>query len=467
MIHNSVPIGPAKPVDRALEPGRDFVAHGANGPERNRRRRTLVSIVVATLLVAAGTGGYVFVSHWLSANPSPRGDGPTLYGALAAVNQSVDETPGGPWTLSQVYGVASPVPTDPSSWGWGPYDEVLASCQSAFNGLTLWNGTIPVFDGTFNSGTAPFWQLVFFSNTSQQLLVTTDVLGVTHVYPPIAMTSRCAEGTGLSNKPWGMSQLFDFSGSGFPGNTPGMAAAAWTDDGKDWTSWIKHVPTEMFLMGAAQFGSGQPPDTMTTFFTCGTPGGAGATPGLDVFAQIPDTSKVGGSFNYTIGCTPTADNFSAIPVQVDFSNTTTAQGASGVAVSAELRLSYPGGPPYGGPAYNAAGITSWMVGLNLTDAEGTKLPVANPLCSTWVPTVADCPANASGWYAVLLSPDNEWEGVYGATDSGSGWSYPVLPIANNETLAVVVPASWNVTGDSLEVSSTTSRLPLTGSVVVE
>lgn len=458
---NSVP---TRPANRSAESGNGSVPRPAKTPSGGSWSRVVRVVIIAALLVGTGTGGYLLVSHWPSASPRPRADGPTLYGALMAINQSVIATPGGPWTLSQVYGIASPVPSDPSSWGWGPYDAVLASCQSAFNGITLWNGTIPLFTGTYDSGTAPFWQLVFFSNASQQLLVATVVQGVAHVYPPIAMTSTCAVGTGLSKEPWGLSQLFNFSHSGFPGNSQGMAAAAWAAYGRAWTDWVGLTPTEMFLMGAAQFGSGQPPDTMTSFFSCGTQGAAGATPGLDVFTEGPDTAGVGGSFNYTIGCTPTANNWSAIPIRAEFSNSSTEAVRSGEAVSTKLQLWYTGSAPYNGPAYNAAGVTSWMVRLNLTDSQGNPLPVADSVCSTWVPSVADCAASATGWYAVLLSPSDEWDGAYGSTATGPGWNYPVLPIANNETIALIVPTSWNVSGDLLQIASTTPELPLTGSV---
>ena len=83
----------------------------------------------------------------------------------------------------------------------------------------------------------------------------------------------------------------------------------------------------------------------------------------------------------------------------------------------------------------------------------------------WVASLVSCGANTSGWYAVLLSPNGAWQGSYGETVNGPAWNYPISPVANNETIAVVVPSSWNVTGDTLEVTSTTSELPLTGSIL--
>ena len=155
------------------------------------RRRTIAVATVAIIAIAGGLGGFFILNGQDGKSSTIVNDGPTFHDALGAVNLSVNTVSGGPWVLSQVYGVASPVPSSPTSWGWGEYDNTLASCQAAFNGLTIWNGTIPLFDGSFNSGTAPFWQFVFFSNTTLQILVATDVLGVVHAYPPILMSSPC------------------------------------------------------------------------------------------------------------------------------------------------------------------------------------------------------------------------------------------------------------------------------------
>ena len=392
------------------------------------------------------------------------GDGPTLYEALAAVNATADVQPGGPWNISQVYGVASPVPVNPSAWGWGQYDRVMASCPAAFNGLTIWNGTLPLFHGTFDSGTAPFWQFVYYSNTTQQILVGTDVRGVVHIFPPIAWSSECAASSGLSYMPW-LWKAF-WGEAGYPADSPTIASNDWNFMAQRYVQWLGTPVAEMYLFGAAPFGSGQPPADQINFFTCGTVGGVGATRGLALYGPDGVTSLgTGNTFNYTLGCTPTANNWTAISIQLRFSNET-ALTANGTTVARqEFSLFYPTGPP-AGPAYNARGITSWMIGLNLTASNGQPLPIAPSLCATWVSSLSDCLASASGWYAVLLSPGGAWEGSYGAASNGPDWTYPVLPIVNNETLALVAPSTWNLSGDSLSVTSTTSELPLNGTTAL-
>ncbi|MGC2205230.1 MAG: hypothetical protein WA719_04810 [Thermoplasmata archaeon] len=423
----------------------------------------MLAVAIVLVVVLAGAATYLLVDSGTASRSAVVGDGPTFYQALNSVNASVAELEGGPWTISEVYGVASPVPADPGSWGWGEYDRTLASCQAAFNGLTIWNGTIPLFNGTLNSGTAPFWQLVYYSNASQQLLVATDILGALTVYPPIAFSSECAEQSGLGYEPWASSYFWSFEG--FPGNTPTMAGDAWNVMARSYVAWLGEPVGELYLFGATYFGSGQPAADQVNFFTCGTPGAVGATPGLAIYGSTDESSYSDNSFNYTLGCTPTSDNWTAIPLDITFSNATLETGTSPSVVGEKFQFRN-GIPPNLSPGFNTRGVTSWMISLELTNSSGSALPLAGSDCSTWVPSLGDCEANASGWYAVLVAPDGGWEGSFGASGAGPSWNYPVLPIANNESFAVVVPQSWNISGDTLSVSSTTPDLPLTGSFTI-
>ncbi|HTT14550.1 MAG TPA: hypothetical protein VMG81_02060 [Thermoplasmata archaeon] len=416
------------------------------------------------VVLAGALAGLLLLDHPRVPRAGVVNDGPTFYEALETVNLSVATEPGGPWVLSQVVGVASPVPTYPSAWGWGSYDDVLASCQPAFNGLTIWNGSIPLFNGTFNSGTAPFWQFMYFSNESAQLLVGTDLEGMGHVYPPIALTSPCAVSSDLGYQPWRSAWTFDRFG--FPANTPVLAATSWSVVGQQFVQWLGTAPTEMFLMGDLQFGSGQPFGVQTSFFTCGTAGGVGVTRGLDVFVDPNDTARVALSYNYTLGCTPTTNNWTPIDLQLQFANSGYDNSTGTTALSQTFRFEETGPSPYLGAGYNERGITSWMTRLNLSTGTGAVLPVGTPECSAWIPSMGDCGANATGWYAVLLSPSGEWEGTYGAQAGVPGWNEPVLPIANNETFVLVFPSSWDLAGDSFEATSITSELPMTGSVAL-
>ena len=113
--------------------------------------------------------------------------------ALSEVSASVATEPGGPWEIFSVYGIAAQASFSPNLIGYPTGENrTVNDCGHLFDGVTLWNGTLPTFHGSFNSGTAPFWQLAYFSNTSKGVLVATDVRGDTHVYSPISMANPCA-----------------------------------------------------------------------------------------------------------------------------------------------------------------------------------------------------------------------------------------------------------------------------------
>ncbi len=178
------------------------------------------------------------------------------------------------------------------------------------------------------------------------------------------------------------------------------------------------------------------------------------------------TGKLSATQHFIRGCTPAGDTGAALPLEMNFTDPSTLNSPGTLTVSEELHFLEEGPAPYTGPGYDTRGIEGWMIGLNLTNGSGPPLPLAGSDCETWVPTLGDCAANDSGWYAVLLGPDGEWDGTYGATATGSGWSDPVLPIVNNETLVVVAPSSRAVAGDVLGISSITEALPLVGSTVL-
>lgn len=390
-------------------------------------------------------------------------DGPTFAQAFSAVNDSASKHPGGPWTLSQAFGIATPIPSSPSSWGWpGDYPETMTACQQAFNGLTIWNGTLPLFNGTFNSGTAPFWQFIFFSNQSGQLLIGTDVAGEVSVYPSIGLSSPCAGFSGIGYKPWTSAKII--SQGLFPIDTPVMAEAAWGAVGKTWVDALGKQPTEMYLIGDLPFGSGASSATQLEYFTCGTLGGVGVTKGLSVFANPHNLSDVTAWENYSLGCTPTAANWTAIPVHFDFTNSTVTSAEEGTYYSQDFQVLM--GFNVSNMSNQSLGITSWMVNLSLASSTGTRLTLGTSGCDNWTTTYTDCLPDPAGWYVVLLSGSGGWLDSFGMTTSQGAWTLPVVPIVSGQSIVLVLPNTWVVSNATLAISSTIAGLPLTGGYVI-
>ncbi|MGB7124115.1 MAG: hypothetical protein WBE40_04580 [Thermoplasmata archaeon] len=117
--------------------------------------------------------------------------------------------------------------------------------------------------------------------------------------------------------------------------------------------------------------------------------------------------------------------------------------------------------------YDGWGLANWMTSWNLTSTSGTPLPLAQPSCRSWVPSVVDCVANTSGWFAVVLSASGEWINSYGSIPGGGiGWSEPITALVSHQQLVVVVPSGWNVSGDQVSPASTIATSTVTGGFIL-
>jgi hypothetical protein len=414
----------------------------------SRRKVIFAVAAAAVIVVAGGLGTYYILAHRGSSSPSVVGDGPTFYQALGAVNGSVISQSGGPWTLYAVWGIAAPVPFSPNALGWSDSNNgSVNSCGAQFNGITLWNGSIPLFNGSFDSGTAPFWQFAFFSNASQSILIATDVLGVAHVYPPMGISSTCARSTSLWAAPWDWARLF----SPFPSNSPVMAESAWNAVGKSWMT-TNQPAYEAYVFGWSYWGSANPEGLIVKLARCGEVNATGVQPVLDVILNSNGTWS--SYFNGTQGCGDVT-SLGPPPVyahyEVDFSSSDVSQAMSTIAVNQSFQVTYGNRSADS----DAGGLVSWMTSLNLTMSTGQRLPSVAPGCSSWAPSLADCQQNGPGWYAVLLSESGEWLDSYPSAPNGTAWEIPSVSLASNQILVIVAPSSWNVTGDGLSLNGTT------------
>jgi hypothetical protein len=443
----------------------------ASGGWARVHRLSVIAIVCVVVLVSA-VGAWL-VERSLTVGPGPAPpirDGSTFYEVLSDLQDSMANVSGGPWALFSVYGIAAPVPFSPNLIGYGDTNVTVNSCGQAFNGLTLWNGTIPLFNGTFDSGTAPFWQLAYFSSSSQEILVATDVLGNIHVFPAIPYPSSCM--------PW-----YDFPGnaanwtspSEFPAVDSSLAAqVAWNSDLPGSRTVGQQIardgPTvEIITAGPGIFmGLG---DTVSAygiwFDRCGEQGVAGVQPLIGVGVGRNGTWL--GSSNLTHNCVLLKSGPPGYSGGYDLlfspASTNVASTTKFATVGFQVGDAYPNGTFAG--FYDEVGLANWMTSWNLTNVSGAYLPEAIPTCQAWVPTIADCVANSSGWFAVVLSAGGGWVNCYGALPGGgTGWSEPVTALVSHQQLVIVCPSSWNVTGDVLNVASTVSTSTVAGSLTL-
>ncbi|MGB7123850.1 MAG: hypothetical protein WBE40_03215 [Thermoplasmata archaeon] len=449
--------------------------------EQPRVSRPLVAVIVVVLVVAATFGGWYWLEGTQRSSKAPivRGDGPTFYQALASLNSSVTNETGGPWSIFSVMGIAAQGPYSPSVKGYVVFNASLPvnGCQAALNGLTMFNGSIPSFTGTFNSGTAPFWQFAYYSNTTGEVLVGTNVLGTAYLFTPFPLDSNCTHGWGdfgLDPTKW-TDQIY--SNTSLPPDSSLAAGAVWSNIDTGYLN--SHQPlVELFTSGPAMLAATQDiPDGRlgVDFVSCGLAGFTGyntgwaAGYGMAYYSGVNKNGSYAGVFNATTNCyvgnTATVPGAGTGAYQLFFSNVTASTSTDTTRFTASTAVNF--ALTSGGEYSDMWGLANWMTNWNLTTPSDSRLPLGMPECASWVPSVEDCVANSSGWFVVLLSASGEWLNSYGSIPGGGiGWSEPITALVSHQQLVVVVPSGWNVSGDQVSPASTIATSTVTGGFIL-
>ena len=440
---------------------------GASSPEPVRPLRFLV-IVVALVVTLAAIG----VSWWAynqveRPTSSVRDDGPTLYSAYAAINASVHEVTGGPWALFWGTGIAAQAAFSPNIFqNILTQSVVVNDCGKLLNGLTMWNGTIPVFAGTLNSGTATFWQFGFYSSTTNQILLASDVMGEVTVFPPeqnAYLSTNCMPWGNLGNQFPSLSNwardLYTTSG-----NSPAEAELATETVGQE-TLNSQGPWAEIYWIGPNMFypwpTTAPSVPVSVTFDRCGLDGITGIQP-LDFVGNNSALAMIGETNCALLNYAPNPVGTYSGYYQFVFSKPSSATELG----TTQMTLPYQVGSVYNISKNftNTWGLANWMTGWSLSLPVGKNLPMTSPTCLAWVASVSQCSANTSGWFFVITSPNGSWINSYGVMPGSSvGWSQPVTAMVTDQQLVLVVPSSWNVTGDVLSVSSKVSTSTVVGS----
>ena len=431
-------------------------------PTRVRAVTILVAIVV--LVAAVGLGAWLYLSSTSSPKPAgPVANGPNLYAAIRSVNQSLENVSGGPWGLFSIYGVAAQVPFTANAVGYPQLNETVNACQAQFNGLTLWNGTMPVFTGSLNSGTAPFWQFGFYSNTTQQIVLATNVLGSVRVYAPMTDNGPCHPWYDLGSNPESWVQDL----SPFLPNSPAVAGMALSQMSK--LAWFSgsNPWAEIYTTGPGVFdGFGDLGGAAGLILDrCGLLGVYNIQP---VLPWAEGLNGSGGGFaNESTNCQvlnyPYHAGYGSYDLIPGSSNTTFSGGTVQVATSVQVGLiEHNQTTP---TSFDGWGLANWVTSWNLTNGTGDALPFGSSSCRAWVGAVASCVANHTGWYLVVLSASGEWLNSYGSLSGGGvGWSVSITALVSHQQLVIVAPSGWAITGDRLTPSATIATSTVTGTI---
>ncbi|HTT74016.1 MAG TPA: hypothetical protein VMG99_07755 [Thermoplasmata archaeon] len=412
--------------------------------------------MVAILIVVAGAGFtayHVLATGKGGSPPTPYsnpGNGLTFFQAYDPVNASVQTVPGAPWLPTSILGIATEVPAAPLPNYRTSLNETLRLCQQ-LPGVTVWNSTgVPVFTGTLNSGAAPFWSFIF-KNGSGAYLYATNLQGTVQVDPPSATFTNCLLAAGL-----GSSYIVNPSR-----DTPAAAQLAYSTYGENFSE--KHSPLiQYYVLGNAQLvdPDASPLGWFVDFFRCDLVGVSGLQDLVSVGSLT--NGNTSGVFVDDGWLTCTSSNY-----ELAFNSSTqnvTPPTDTGQYVGLPFQVAFPHFPENNTTFYDGWGLLSWMTNFSLLGRSGAPLSPVTASCPTWVPSLSDCPSSASGWFAVLLSQNGAWLDSFPSATNSSNWSIPNVIVSSQDQLVVVAPSSWNLTGDTLEVSSVEGGPTIGGSV---
>lgn len=436
-------------------------------PKRSRSSggvRPLAAVIISLVILASvGSALYWVLATERPSPPSVREDGPNLYQALSAVNQTVQNLSGGPWELFSYSGLAAEAPFSPTAVGLsGSNNLSLRYCGAALDGVTLWNVTgIPTFTGSIASGTAPFWQAEFYSKGTRSVVVATDVSGTPKVYLPLSPSNPCWLYAGGGEAP-----TYTGWNSPIPENSPTQARLAYSAIGESFQSGNGSL-AELFVNGYTPLSAiGHGPNGGVEYIRCGLAQVAGVQPyalvGFYPSGEVQDvgqgllTCNPGG-----IGPPATYDTYGIVEGSVA-SPALLRSGSD--AILASFQAEDLGLPPNSSASYDAWGLLSWMIQPEVRNATGNNLPSTPLSCQRWVSNVSQCQPEGFGWSVVLETAYGMWLDTYPSTGNQSAWVTSIAPIVSEEKLVIIYPESWNLSGGVLNVSSTAGIPPVLGSL---
>ncbi len=407
------------------------------------KHRKWVILGLSVCIVAAGAGGGIYwffhVRGTESRNSIRTGNGLTFAESYASVRIAAANVSGGPWLPTSVLGIASEVPAAPVPNYKDSLNLTMRLC-GAVPGVTVWNSSgIPIFTGTLNSGAAPFWSFIF-KNASGTYLYATNLEGKVNVYGPSATFESCLQAAGIGSSNF-VNPAVD---------TPEVAEDAYVAAGENFS--IKHSAlAEYYVLGNDQILE---PDAssfgwVVNYFVCDTVG----VSGIENYTAVGVLTSGGKSTTFVdngwLGCTLSDYRlaFGAISA-----NSTTSFGST-TDVSLPFQVTAPGALANNTTLYDGWGLVSWMTQLHLQATGAKELPVAIATCRFWTSSLTSCPANSSGWFAVLLSQNGAWLDSYPSSANSSEWTVPNVIVSSQDQLVLVCPESWNVSGDTINVTA--------------
>jgi hypothetical protein len=237
---------------------------GGNSSSARRWLWPVLAIVIGVVVVVALFATGIYPSRGGSDSSTP-----SFMTAAATGNSSARSVMGGPWSL-----VAASAINSRSGLSLGVSGFSVANCSLTPASLGALGTPLRIpADGSFSSGTSPWWALVYLGRSTSHLLI---VLVVNGTAEPLATgTGPCVSTfSGISTVPGGIV------------DSPTIAAAAWNNGGSAYVSTFdSDHPSEGLNLVLGLYGGGSIPGLGSSTFSvgaswiyaispCGVPGGA-------------------------------------------------------------------------------------------------------------------------------------------------------------------------------------------------
>ncbi len=359
--------------------------------------------------------------------------------ALAIVRNQT----GGPWNLISVVGIGS------TSSGWPDLPSVANTepCQN-LPGPSIWNATsLSTTSVGLEFGVLPFWSLWFTNSTHYLTSVgienRTDVTADT-----VAPSSPC--GVALTAGKVDLSSAAPIA----PADSIPAAQIGWQDAGHLFVEGHA-VTVGYFTYGVIQiddmaFGS----DWGMTYTVCGAPGfggvGAYSFVGLSSSGSPPSVFINGAS-------TCSLANYSLSFAHPIVTSPSTQPGAASFTMAVNAFVG-------SGTITDAAGLGTWLMGLNLTNqSTGTAIPASTVSCNGQR-NLSQCTDASNGWFAILATSSGWGLDIFADFGGTLTWMLPNVPAYSNDTLIVHFPANPANYSLALRVVPTTASIPVSGMV---
>jgi hypothetical protein len=423
----------------------------AAGHVRRGRRAVVIAVTLTVVVLVLAVSIYEYypvasqTSHQGPTYPTPPPGWATFKTAWSDVSADFNVFANGTWTVRFAEGAASDGPWSPPAVLWDESDpQAWDACAAQLNGvstLTFWNSSLYPYSSSpnvFSSGAAPLWTFIF-NGTGTSTFVASWLVGGVLINGVLGPASPC-----YSVSP----PLRDvFAGTSLDRIQPStildsnaIASAAIAEESNASHLDVAPVPSPPSPAFALYFPGFQsvpitvnaPNTWVTAYGECGLAGQLGTDFTLTDWVFNATSAAGNNWFSIGLAC---ADSYYVL----NMSRTVLSNPPNSSGVYREWNLSSSFLTSAVPATWTSSDLTTslidWWV-VNGTGA-GITVPSSTALCGTSSTNLSKCTPPASGWYAVLLSPNGTWLDSFPTVANGTTWTVAGVHIADGDRIVYV------------------------------